>query len=101
MRNFNFIAIFSFYIICSPHAFGQNESYIVSHLAIDKKIETPVSIKKIHKFFPHLKQRIVSTLPILKNCLAHNGCEKGFHEVKPVVVNCRQFARPKIIEEVA
>ena len=99
MRNFNLIAVFGFYLICSPAAFGQNDSYIVSHLAIEKQVETPVSAKKIDKFFPFPKKRIVFTFPVSNSVLTTKDCEKGFHETTPVVVDCRQFARPKIIEE--
>ena len=101
MSQFNFIAVLGFYLICSPQVFGQDGRYIGSHLAIEKQVETPVSLEKKDKIVPFLKTRYISTFPVSKNCPKINDCEKGFHDETLVAVDVRRFTFPKIIEEVA
>jgi hypothetical protein len=101
MSQFNIIAVLGFYLICSPQVFGQDGRYIGTHLAIEKRIEAPVSTEKKDKIFPFPKKRFLINFPVSKNCPKISACEKGFHETNLLVVDVRQFIFPKIIEEAA
>ena len=99
MKEVNIIAILGFFLICSPQAFGQNNDYIGSRLVIESPKDTRLTQDKIFKIYPF--QEEISLIPSTSfhKISKINASEIGLRTTKPVIVNFRQFVRPKIIEE--
>jgi hypothetical protein len=99
MKEVNIIAILGFFLICSPQAFGQNNDYIGSRLVIESPKDTRLAQDKTFKIYPFQEEKnLTPSLSFSKNSKI-SASEIGVRTTKPVIVNFRQFVRPKIIEE--
>jgi hypothetical protein len=99
MKEVNFIAILGFFLICSPQAFGQNSDYIASRLVIESPKDTRLAQDKTYKIYPFQEEIHITPSSSFPKISKISVTEIKVHTTKPVIVNFRQFVRPKIIEE--
>ena len=99
MKEFNLIAVLGLYLICSPQAFGQNGDYFASRMAIESPKKTRHSQDKVYKIHPYQKELCISQRPSHPKIAIIDDAIIGSYTTKPMVIDIRQYSRPKIIEE--
>jgi hypothetical protein len=100
MKNFNIIALLGLSLICSPRAFGgQDAMFMMAQWAVEQKLDTPQSVQHIDKKYPFPPKNILSSLSLVNEyCFANRTNDDGVHTLSYVLVDCKQYVRPKIIE---
>ncbi len=100
MKNFNIIALMGLSLICSPKAFGGHDaSFMMSQWAIEQKLDAHQAVQNIDKKYPFPPKNILSSFShVNKYCFVNRTNDTGVHTLSYVIVDCKQYIRPKIIE---